>query len=131
MKLAHLRCNFRESSPQVMASGLPYRRKEIIGDILGDIFAFVTTVIGLRRTGSVILDLCWIAEGKFDALWDRDISPWDSCAASVILFEAGGKMSGYLGEKFDIQQTRIVASNGILHEEAVSVLQKARKTTMN
>jgi myo-inositol-1(or 4)-monophosphatase len=115
----------------VMASGLPYRRKEIIGDILGDIFAFVTTGIGLRRTGSVILDLCWIAEGKFDALWDRDISPWDSCAASVILFEAGGKISGYLGEKFDIQQTRIVASNGILHEEAVSVLQKARKTTMN
>ncbi len=79
----------------------------------------------------MILDLCWIAEGKFDALWDRDLGPWDTCAASVILMEAGGKISGYLGEKFDLHQTRIVASNGFLHEEAVLVLQKARKTTMN
>lgn len=115
----------------VMASGLPYKRKEILTDLVTDIFAFVSAGIGLRRTGSVILDLCWIAEGRFDALWDRDLKPWDTCAASVILLEAGGKISGNAGEAFDIHQPQIVASNGILHDEAISVLQKARKTGMN
>lgn len=115
----------------VVAPGLPYHRKDIIGDIVGDIFAFVSAGSGLRRTGSTILDLCWMAEGRLDALWDRDLKPWDLCGASVILFEAGGRVSGPAGEAFDIHQTQAVASNGILHEEIVSVLQKARKPGMN
>jgi hypothetical protein len=97
----------------VVAPGLPYHRKDIIGDIVGDIFAFVSAGSGLRRTGSTILDLCWMAEGRLDALWDRDLKPWDLCGASVILFEAGGRVSGPAGEAFDIHQTQAVASNGI------------------
>ena len=81
----------------VVAPCLPYHRKDIIGDIVGDIFAFVSAGSGLRRTGSTVLDLCWMAEGRLDALWDRDLKPWDLCGASVILFEAGGRVSGPAG----------------------------------
>lgn len=110
----------------IVSNGLPYNRREIIGEILADVSAFITTGIGFRRSGSTILDLCWIAEGRFDAMWERDVKSWDTCGASVILNEAGGKITGFGGEPFHLDQTRIVASNGIMHDHVVRILKEAR-----
>lgn len=111
----------------LVATGLPYERKEIITRLISDISAFVSSGTGLRRTGSVILDLCYVAEGRFDAMWERGVDPWDSCAASVIIKEAGGRLSGFSGEIFDIKQQDVVASNGILHTEMLEILKQARE----
>ncbi len=111
----------------LVATGLPYERKEIITRLISDISAFVSSGTGLRRTGSVILDLCYVAEGRFDAMWERGVDPWDACAAAVIIKEAGGRLSGFSGEIFHIKQQDLVASNGILHTEMLEILKQARE----
>ncbi len=111
----------------LLSAGLPFRRKEFLNDLIADLSAFAATGTGLRRTGSTVLDVCWIAEGRFDALWERALTPWDTCAVSVILSEAGGRMTTLGGEPYSFLAAEAVASNGILHEQMVEVIQKARK----
>ena len=110
----------------LISSGLPYERRPILSSIMANISAFIGAGAGLRRTGSTSLDLCWIAEGRFDAMWERGISPWDVCAASVIVREAGGLLSDFSGRSFYLQSAELVASNEILHEEVVETLRKAQ-----
>ncbi len=111
----------------LIATGLPYKRKEVIGEIIGDVAAFITSGTGLRRSGSAILDLCWLAEGRYDAMWERGMDPHDLCAASVIVSEAGGRLSGFDGQGFDIFFQDVVASNGLLHPQVTEILGKSRK----
>lgn len=109
------------------SAGLPFRRKEFLNDLIADLSAFAATGTGLRRTGSTVLDLCWIAEGRFDALWERALTPYDTCASSVILGEAGGRITNLDGDTFSFQSPEAVASNGVLHDQMIEVIQKARK----
>ncbi len=111
----------------LVSNGLPYYKKELMSEILGNISAFITNGIGMRRTGSGTLDICWIAEGRFDAMWERDMDPWDLCAASVILIEAGGKITGFQGEGLDLSMKDIVASNGEVHEQILRILKEASR----
>lgn len=115
----------------LISNGLPYHKKEFIPDILGNISAFITNGIGLRRTGSGTLDVCWIAEGRFDAMWEREMDPWDTCAAYVILKESGGRMTGFGGEPFDLSMKDVVASNGLIHDQIVDILKHAHRVQGN
>lgn len=114
----------------LIASGLPYRRKELLNSIMANFSAFVASGAGLRRSGSTILDLCWISMGRLDATWERSVSRFDLCATSVILEEAGGILSDFSGKKIDFtldNSTDIIASNGLLHECLSETLLKARE----
>lgn len=111
----------------LVASGLPYQRRGIITDLIGDMSAIISAGAGLRKTGSAVLDLCWIAEGRFDAMWERDVHPWDTCAAGVILREAGGRMSDFQGRIQDLMTRDIVASNGLLHNDILAILKQVRE----
>ncbi len=72
---------------------------------------------GIRRTGSAALDLCYVAAGRFDGFWEPGLSSWDIAAGSLIVEEAGGKVSNYNGKKLDLEAENIVASNGLIHKE--------------
>jgi myo-inositol-1(or 4)-monophosphatase len=76
---------------------------------------FAATTQGMRRLGSAALDLCYVASGRIDGYYERGIWPWDLAAGSVILEEAGGKLTNYRGGKLDLGGREIVASNGRLH----------------
>ena len=65
--------------------------------------------------GSAALDLCYVASGRLDGYYERGIWPWDLAAGSVILEEAGGKLTNYRGDLLDLDGREIVASNGHLH----------------
>ncbi|MDH5654980.1 MAG: inositol monophosphatase [Spirochaetia bacterium] len=110
----------------MITNGLPFNRKEILGELLSDISAFISSGIGLRRTGSAVLDLCWVAEGRFDAMWDRSLRPWDSCAASVIITESGGKISGFNGEAYHVKLPDLVAANASIHATVIEILHRKR-----
>jgi myo-inositol-1(or 4)-monophosphatase len=76
----------------------------------------------VRRDGSAALDLCYTAAGRFDGFWEQKLHPWDVAAGSLIVSEAGGKVSTYSGEPFSIYGTEIAASNGIIHNQMLDVL---------
>ncbi len=111
----------------LVSNGLPYYRTDIIPEILGNISAFITSGIGLRRTGAGTVDICWIAEGRFDAMWERDMDPWDLCGASVILQEAGGEITGIKGEEFDLKMRDILASNSKIHHQLIDILKETTR----
>jgi myo-inositol-1(or 4)-monophosphatase len=110
----------------LLTTGLPYRRKEILSELISDMSAIISSGTGLRRTGSAVLDLCWVAEGRFDAMWERGVKATDTCAASVILTEAGGKISGFSGEPYHTRLHDIIAANGFVHDTVLEILRRKR-----
>lgn len=96
------------------------------GEVFNKEFALFKNMMresrGIRRMGSAALDLCLVAQGIFDAFWERGLSPWDVAAASLILKEAGGVVSDYNGQAFNPFQETIVGSKKSLHSSVLKVL---------
>jgi myo-inositol-1(or 4)-monophosphatase len=77
---------------------------------------------GIRRIGSAALDLCYVAMGVFEGFYEKGLKPWDVAAGKLIVTEAGGKISDIDGEKHEVDSGFIVATNGLIHEELLSIL---------
>src|SRR5207249_2659472 len=75
---------------------------------------FVLASQGLRRTGSAALDLSYVAAGRVDGFWELRLSPWDVAAGSLIVTEAGGRMTDFAGNPFKGDGAETLATNGII-----------------
>lgn len=78
---------------------------------------------GLRRGGATALDLCQLAAGRLEALWDWHVRPWDVAAAVLLIREAQGTVSQIDGRPFHLLDDQILASNSSLHRAMVDLLQ--------
>lgn len=117
--------NLNES---LVSTGFPYDRREK-ADIYLPIFKdFMVHTQGLRRLGAAALDLCYVACGRFDGYWEFKLNPWDKAAAMLIVEEAGGVVSNFLGEPLTLEDIQNVASNGFIHLEMLEVLKPYRQT---
>jgi len=77
----------------------------------------------LRRTGSAALDLCNVAAGRMDGFFEMELQPWDYAGASIILEEAGGKITDWQGNKLSyISKTAAIASNNYIHDELMEAV---------
>lgn len=83
---------------------------------------FAVRAQGVRRMGAAAIDLCYVACGRFDGFWELKLKPWDTAAGSVIVEEAGGRLTDFRGGPFSIYGLELVASNGLIHEAMVEVL---------
>lgn len=70
---------------------------------------------GVRRPGSAAIDLCWLAAGRIDGFWEFNLYPWDTAAGSLIVRQAGGKISRLNGSSYSVFDKDLLASNGKLH----------------
>lgn len=77
---------------------------------------------GVRRDGSAALDLCYVACGRYESFWEFGLNAWDMAAGSLILEEAGGKVTDLKGGKFSNYDGQLVASNGLIHNEMLELL---------
>ena len=78
----------------------------------------------VRRGGAAALDLCYVAAGVFEGFFEQGLKPWDTAAAALLVEEAGGRITGYAGGKFDIFGNETLASNGRIHNELSRLLVK-------
>lgn len=76
---------------------------------------------GIRRAGAAALDLCSVAAGRFEGFWELKLNPWDKAAGSLLVAEAGGRVSDLSGGPFSLHQDEICASNGLVHEGLLEV----------
>ncbi len=109
----------------VVACGLPHVGR---GDIaLGrlETGAMQEQVAGLRRFGAAALDLAWVAAGRFDAYWERNIKPWDMAAGMILVREAGGFVSDCDGGADMYAKGHIVAGNENMQKAVLGVLRLA------
>jgi myo-inositol-1(or 4)-monophosphatase len=105
----------------LLCTGFPYDVRER-GEFARHFTSFIMRAQSVRRDGSAALDLAYVACGRFDGFWEEGLRPWDVAAGTVILEEAGGRVSRYTGAPFDIYTPPILASNGLLHDAMMRVL---------
>ena len=111
----------KELDKALLATGFPYDRRERADFYLSFFKAFLTRCQGIRRGGSAALDLCYLACGRIDGFWELKLKPWDTAAGSLIVEEAGGRLSDFSGNKFLTCGHETLASNGIIHNEMAEI----------
>jgi myo-inositol-1(or 4)-monophosphatase len=90
-----------------------------------DIFRdFMKASQAVRRPGSAAIDLCYTAMGRFEGFWELKLHPWDVAAGSLIMEEAGGKVTKLDGTPLSVYDRQILASNGLVHDQMVAILKK-------
>lgn len=90
-------------------------------------FQHITDVShGVRRDGSAALDLAYVACGRIEGFWEFKLSPWDLAAGTLIVREAGGKITNIEGDVFDINSGHVLATNGLIHEQVVEAIADSR-----
>jgi myo-inositol-1(or 4)-monophosphatase len=110
----------------LLATGFPYDIRTNPDTNLAEYAAFATRARAVRRMGSALLDLAYVAAGRFDGFWELTLGPWDVAAAAVVLEEAGGRITDLHGGPLDINRPRVVASNGHIHDQILDVLKEIR-----
>lgn len=78
----------------------------------------------LRRTGCSGLDFAYVAAGRFDALWDWGLEPWDVAPGMLLVREAGGQCTAWSGQPYQIGYPDLLAANPVLHQALLPVLQR-------
>lgn len=78
----------------------------------------------IRRCGSAALDLCLVADGTYDAYWERRLAAWDVAAGAALVLAAGGRLTNLLGGPYDLVQGYILASNGHVHDALLDLLRE-------
>jgi myo-inositol-1(or 4)-monophosphatase len=106
----------------MLCTGFAYNIRETANNNLNHFQNFLMKAQAVRRDGVAAVDLCFIAAGRYDGFWELNLFPWDVAAGFLILEEAGGMVSNFSGQPFDIYQKEILASNGKIHPEMVQVL---------
>ena len=97
-----------ETGYSCVRANLPKDNVAIAADV-------VHQVLCMRVLGTAALALCWLAAGRFDAVWELKLGPWDWAAGKVIVEEAGGKVTDATGTPLDWHNGRILATNGLIH----------------
>ena len=108
-------------SAALLCTGFPYDVRER-SEFARHFANFIMKAQGVRRDGAAALDLAYVARGRFDGFWEEGLKPWDVAAGSLLIQEAGGRVSKYDGAPLNIYTPPVLASNGLLHEQMMRVL---------
>jgi myo-inositol-1(or 4)-monophosphatase len=109
----------------IFACGLPHHGKGDLSLFRKEFAVVQDKVAGLRRFGAAALDLAWVAAGRLDGYWERNISPWDMAAGLLLVREAGGYVSDIDGGDAMLEKGHIVAGNETMHRELLRLLHQA------
>jgi myo-inositol-1(or 4)-monophosphatase len=112
----------RRLDQSMLATGFPYDLQTSSINNLDHFVSFSKAARAIRRAGSAALDLCYLATGRFDGFWELKLHPWDTAAATLIVKQAGGKVTDFCGKPFSIYSERLLASNGAIHCQMIRVL---------
>ena len=108
----------------LLVTGFPYDIKDNPDRAVEHFINFLKEAQAIRRMGSAAIDLAYVATGRIDGFWEVSLNPWDTAAGILLVQEAGGKVTDFMGNPYSIYQKPILASNGVIHEEMIRVLKK-------
>lgn len=112
----------------LLATGFPYNIRETTDNNLAEFAAYSARARGVRRMGAAVLYLAWVAGGRFDGYWELRLGPWDVAAGSLLVEEAGGRVTNLEGGALVLDRPAVVASNGHIHEAMLAVLKETRRS---
>ncbi|MBU6442445.1 MAG: inositol monophosphatase [Alphaproteobacteria bacterium] len=109
----------------LFATGVPFMGKEGHERFLKELAAVMAATPGVRRFGSAALDLAWVAAGRYDGFWERDLKPWDVAAGILMVREAHGVVTDMEGGAKMLDCGHVLASNEALHPQFLKLLKDA------
>lgn len=112
-------------SRSVLVTGFPYNIAENPNRAVEMFIAMLKKARAVRRLGSAAIDFCYVASGIFEGFWEVHLNPWDICAGKLMVEEAGGKVTDLKGEPIDIFSKQILATNGIVADKMMEILNNA------
>ncbi len=123
MNESRIRVSGRKSmSEALLSTGIPFGSKKTLPATMRDLARLMPATAGVRRWGVVALDLAYVAAGRFDAFWEREIHPWDMAAGMLLVREAGGFAEAVRADRDIFESGSIVAGNGEIFAQIARVL---------
>ena len=99
----------------IIGTGIPHANRTY-PNYLEEIDSISKNCSGIRRLGSAAIDLAYVASGKLDAFWERNLNIWDVSAGVILILEAGGKVTKTDGTEWQIDSKDILVSNLNIHD---------------
>jgi myo-inositol-1(or 4)-monophosphatase len=111
----------RDLPQALLATGFPYDRAEFPRALKSfEVLSLRSQAV--RRAGSAVLDLCYVACGRLDGYWEHHVKAWDLAAGALMVLEAGGAVTATDGSEFSVDGGQVLASNGLLHSDMAGTL---------
>lgn len=95
----------------IFATGVPFGGRADLPITLQDLARLAPTCAGIRRWGAAALDLAYVAGGRYDGFWERNLHSWDIAAGLIILKEAGGLAEPMEPSGHILEDGALIASN--------------------
>lgn len=114
----------KELSDSVVSCGVPHLGRGNHGKFLVELRHVMGEVAGVRRTGAASLDLGYVAAGRFDGMWERDLAAWDIAAGILLIREAGGFVTDLDGGNAMLETGTLVAGNEYIRKALSDVVHR-------
>jgi myo-inositol-1(or 4)-monophosphatase len=106
----------------LLGTGFPYRADQDIDAYMSIFEKMTINSAGIRRPGAAALDLAYVAAGRFDGFFERDLKPWDMAAGVLMIQEAGGIVATYQGNEDFLASGEVMAANPKIFGQMVSLI---------
>ena len=110
----------------LLSTGYQYDIRSSSRNNLAEHAALLLRSHSVREIGSAVLNLAYVAAGRLEAFWELSLGAWDVAAGALLVEEAGGRVTSPSGAPLDLAAPSIVASNGVIHDEILKVLEEVR-----
>lgn len=117
----------RSIDESLLVTGFPYNIRETADTNLPEYAAMSLRARAVRRLGSAVIDLAYVACGRFDGFWELRLGAWDVAAGAVLVDEAGGRITGVDGGALDVDAPTLLATNGLIHDAMLATLEEIRR----
>ncbi|WP_028594721.1 inositol monophosphatase family protein [Paenibacillus assamensis] len=109
----------------LIASGFPTDITRALPVNLKGIQALAPKVRNIRTAGSAALHMAYVAAGRLTGFWELNLNAWDLAAGSLLISEAGGKITDTHGQPYHLGVRDVLGSNGHIHADFIQVLKDA------
>jgi myo-inositol-1(or 4)-monophosphatase len=107
-----------------LATGFPFRAQQFVSTYVRIFEDVISVAKGVRRAGSAALDLAYTAAGVFDGFFELHLAPWDVAAGSLLVTEAGGRVSDFSGGDRWLERGNIIGAPPGVHDELIALIGK-------
>ena len=111
----------RDMIEMIFATGLPFGGRKDLPETLQDLARILPVCAGVRRWGAASLDLAYVAAGRYDGFWERNLKPWDMAAGLLMVKEAGGFTTSMYEAGNPIEDGSVIATNANVFERFVKM----------
>jgi myo-inositol-1(or 4)-monophosphatase len=111
----------------LLVTGFPYNITENPNHAIEHFVNFLMHSQAVRRMGSAAIDLAYVAAGRYEGFWEVALHPWDMAAGLILVKEAGGTITDFVGNPFSIYKQEMLATNGLIHKQMQDVLRIEKK----